>query len=223
MPSNDRSRLKALLIVRGCWTKSVMVDDGSTWNGHFNRISVSWRFAHRGRLEVLVAAVAVAVQEGHVWWLGATNRCYYTYFYHVISSLKVLDKIWYGSNRMPPVALMILGYQRCFGHGRVTEILFCTEGAMLQLISRLSYSLQHWTGPGWCWYRGAVRAVRGSYNWTVTATEATWSNSIPGSVIRWKVGVAMFAGNTRAQAGLWSGQKAGAEVNERELKLFTCF
>lgn len=35
--------------------------------------------------------------------------------------------------------------------------------------------------------------------------------------------VAMFAGNTRAQAGLWSGQKAGAEVNERELKLFTGF
>ena len=49
-----------------------------------HRISISWRFAHRGRLEVLVAAVAIAVQEGHVWWLDATNSCYYTSFmwYH---------------------------------------------------------------------------------------------------------------------------------------------
>ena len=94
-----------------------------------NRISISWRFAHRGRLEVLVAAVAVAVQEGHVWWLDATNRCYYTYFYHVISLSKVLDKIWYGSNRLPPVGAHDFRIPKMFWSWQIYRDLILQRGS----------------------------------------------------------------------------------------------
>ncbi len=101
------------------------------------------------------------------------------------------------------------GGATCFCNDRVTEIWSCSW--------KLCWSLLHTWRTAFSNRTRLMLVSRCSLSCMRLVqldSHSHWSNNITVLVIGTvnSVRVAMFPGNTRAQAGLWSGQEAGAEV-----------